>query len=74
MKTPGSMQKLDELGRAVNPMELPKVLSIKEKGSIEVFYDRSHIILPKYKAHNECRLTGEVTLQDGEYEKQEKSS
>ncbi|MBT2259715.1 hypothetical protein J7E64_30955 [Priestia megaterium] len=55
-------------------MELRKILSIREKGPIEVFFDRSYIILQKYKAHNECGITGELTLKDGEYEKQEKPS
>lgn len=68
------MQQLDELDCAVTSMELRNLLSIKEKGPIEVFFDRSHIILQKYKAHNECRITGEVTLQGREYEKQEKPS
>lgn len=68
------MRKLDELGRAVTSMGLRRVLSIKEKGPLEVFFDRSHIILQKYKASNECRITGEVTLQNREYEKQEKPS
>lgn len=74
MNTTGSMGKLDELGRAVTSMELRKILSIREKGPIEVFFDRSYIILQKYKAHNECGITGELTLKDGEYEKQEKPS
>ncbi|MHC5534584.1 AbrB/MazE/SpoVT family DNA-binding domain-containing protein [Priestia megaterium] len=69
MKTTGIVRKVDELGRVVIPMELRKVLSIKEKDPIEIFVDGNQIILQKYKAHNECIITGEVTSQNREYAK-----
>jgi transcriptional pleiotropic regulator of transition state genes len=69
MKTTGIVRKVDELGRVVIPMELRKALSIKEKDPLEIFVDGSHIILQKYKAHNECMITGEVTPQNREYAK-----
>lgn len=69
MKTTGIVRKVDELGRVVIPMELRKVLSIKEKEPIEIFVDGDHIILQKYKAQNECIITDEVTSQNREYAK-----
>jgi len=59
MKTTGSMRNLDELGRVVTLMELRKVLSIKEKGPIEVFFDRSYILL-----FRNIKLTVNVELQE----------
>jgi len=69
MKTTGIVRKVDELGRVVIPMELRKVLTIKEKDPIEIFVEGNHIILQKYKAQNECIITGEVTSQNREYAK-----
>ncbi|MBK0010688.1 AbrB/MazE/SpoVT family DNA-binding domain-containing protein, partial [Bacillus sp. S35] len=39
MKTTGIVRKVDELGRVVIPVELRKVLTIKEKDPVEIFVD-----------------------------------
>lgn len=50
MKTTGIVRKVDKLGRVVIPVELRKVLGIKEKDPIEILVDGNYIILQKYKA------------------------
>jgi len=67
MKTTGIVRKVDELGRVVIPVELRKVLAIKEKDPVEIFVDRNQIILKKYTLYNECIITGEITPQNKEY-------
>ncbi|MED5121890.1 AbrB/MazE/SpoVT family DNA-binding domain-containing protein [Priestia megaterium] len=67
MKSTGIVRKVDELGRVVIPVELRKVLSIKEKDPIEIFVDGDHIILKNYTPHNECIITGEVSPHNREY-------
>ena len=67
MKSTGIVRKVDELGRVVIPVELRKVLAIKEKDSIEIYVDGNHIILKKYRPYNECIITGEVTPRNREY-------
>ncbi len=52
MKSTGIVRKVDELGRIVLPIEIRKVLDIKEKDAIEIFTDNDHIILQKY--HPAC--------------------
>jgi AbrB family transcriptional regulator, transcriptional pleiotropic regulator of transition state genes len=69
MKSTGIVRKVDELGRVVIPVELRKVLNIKEKDPIEIFVDGYQIILKKYTPYNECIITGEITLQNKEYVK-----
>ncbi|MEB4860961.1 AbrB/MazE/SpoVT family DNA-binding domain-containing protein [Priestia megaterium] len=69
MKSTGIVRRVDELGRVVIPVELRKVLSIKEKDPIEIFVDGDHIILKNYSPHNECIITGEVTPHNREYAK-----
>ncbi|MED4052276.1 AbrB/MazE/SpoVT family DNA-binding domain-containing protein [Priestia megaterium] len=69
MKSTGIVRKVDELGRVVIPVELRKVLSIKEKGPIEIFVDGDHIILKNYIPHNECIITGEISPHNREYAK-----
>ena len=49
MKSTGIVRKLDSLGRLVLPVEIRKVLDIKEKDSIEIFIDSDHILLQKYQ-------------------------
>lgn len=49
MKSTGIVRKIDELGRIVLPMELRRVMDIKEKDAIEIFVDGSTIILKKYE-------------------------
>lgn len=69
MKSTGIVRKVDELGRVVIPMELRRVLSIKEKDSLEILVNEDQIILQKYKPYYECVVTGEVTPQNREYAK-----
>lgn len=52
MKSTGIVRKVDELGRIVLPIEIRKVMDIKEKDSIEIFTDSDQIILQKY--HPAC--------------------
>ncbi len=49
MKSTGIVRKIDELGRVVLPMEMRKILDIKEKDSIEISTDGERIILTKYQ-------------------------
>ena len=49
MKSTGIVRKIDELGRVVLPMEMRKILDIKEKDSIEISTDGERIILSKYQ-------------------------
>ena len=52
MKSTGIVRKVDELGRIVLPIEIRKVMDIKEKDSIEIFTDTDQISLKKY--HPAC--------------------
>ncbi|BAB07701.1 AbrB/MazE/SpoVT family DNA-binding domain-containing protein [Halalkalibacterium halodurans] len=70
MKSTGIVRKIDDLGRIVIPMELRRVLQIDVKDPIEIFVDEEKIVLQKYKAHQECMITGQVSpknlaLKDG---------
>lgn len=49
MKSTGIVRKVDELGRIVLPIEIRKVMDIKEKDSIEIFTDSDQIVLRKYQ-------------------------
>lgn len=49
MKSTGVVRKVDELGRIVLPIEIRKVLDIKQKDAIEIFTDDDKIILQKYQ-------------------------
>ena len=49
MKSTGIVRKVDNLGRIVLPIEIRKVLDIKEKDSIEIFIDDGRIVLEKYQ-------------------------
>ncbi|RFB33549.1 AbrB/MazE/SpoVT family DNA-binding domain-containing protein [Bacillus sp. RC] len=69
MKSTGIVRKVDELGRVVIPIELRKVLAIKEKDPIEIFVEENQIILKKYRPYNECVITGEVISHNREYAK-----
>lgn len=69
MKSTGIVRKVDGLGRAVIPVELRKVLAIKEKDPIEIFVNGEQIILKKYLPYNECIITGDITPQNREYAK-----
>ncbi|MDP1443068.1 AbrB/MazE/SpoVT family DNA-binding domain-containing protein [Priestia megaterium] len=69
MKSTGIVRKIDQLGRVVIPVELRKVLAIKEKDLIENFVNEDQIILKKYIPYNACVITGKVTPQNREYAK-----
>lgn len=43
------VRKIDELGRIVLPMELRKILDIKEKDSLGIFLDNDGIFIKKEK-------------------------
>ena len=49
MKSTGVVRKVDELGRIVLPIEIRKVLDIKQKDAIEIFTDGDKIVLQKYQ-------------------------
>lgn len=49
MKSTGIVRKVDELGRIVLPMEIRKILDIKERDAIEIFTDDDTIVLKKYQ-------------------------
>jgi len=49
MKATGIVRRLDELGRVVLPIELRKVMHIKERDALEVFVSGDSIILKKYE-------------------------
>lgn len=49
MKSTGVVRKVDELGRIVLPIELRKILDIKQHDAIEIFMDNDKIVLQKYQ-------------------------
>ena len=49
MKSTGVVRKVDELGRIVLPIEIRKILDIKQKDAVEIFTDNDKIILQKYQ-------------------------
>ncbi|MBE6596566.1 MAG: AbrB/MazE/SpoVT family DNA-binding domain-containing protein [Ruminococcaceae bacterium] len=49
MKSTGIVRKVDELGRIVLPIEIRKVMGIKERDSLEIFTEADQIILQKYQ-------------------------
>ena len=49
MKSTGIVRKVDTLGRIVLPIEIRKILDIKEKDAIEIFIDNDKIVLQKYQ-------------------------
>ena len=49
MKSTGVVRKVDELGRIVLPIEIRKVLDIKQKDALEIFTDNDRIVLQKYE-------------------------
>ena len=48
MKSTGVVRKVDDLGRIVLPIEIRKILDIKQKDAIEIFTDNDKIVLQKY--------------------------
>lgn len=57
MKSTGIVRRIDELGRIVLPVELRRVLNIKEGDQIEIFRDSSDIVLRKYQPIDEIEAT-----------------
>ena len=49
MKATGIVRSIDELGRIVLPIELRRILDIKEHDSLEIFSEGDSIILCKYQ-------------------------
>lgn len=45
MKSTGIVRQVDPLGRVVLPMELRKMLNIKEKDPLEIFTENERIVL-----------------------------
>ena len=50
MKSTGIVQKVDELGRIVLPIELRRTLDISEKDALEIYVEGDRIILQKDQA------------------------
>ena len=48
MKSTGIIRKVDELGRIVVPVELRKKLNINIKDEVEIYVERSSIVIKKY--------------------------
>ncbi|MBR0491360.1 MAG: AbrB/MazE/SpoVT family DNA-binding domain-containing protein [Clostridia bacterium] len=48
MKATGIIRKVDELGRIVVPVELRKKLNISIKDEVEIYVEKSSIIIKKY--------------------------
>ena len=58
MKSTGITRQLDSLGRFVLPIEIRRVLDIKEKDALEIFTDNGRVILQKYQPS--CIFCGEA--------------
>lgn len=56
MKATGITRKVDELGRIVIPVELRRMLNIKDKDYLELFVNEDTIVLRKYDPA--CIFTG----------------
>lgn len=48
MKSTGIIRKVDELGRIVIPVELRNKLNINIKDEVEIYVDKSSIVIKKY--------------------------
>ena len=49
MKSTGIIRRVDELGRVVIPIDIRNKFNIVEKDPIEIYVDRSSIILKKFE-------------------------
>ena len=49
MKSTGIIRRVDELGRVVIPIEIRNKFNIVEKDPIEIYVDRTSIILKKFE-------------------------
>ena len=47
MNKPNFIRKIDELGRIVIPIELRKILDIKERDSLEIYLNDTYIYMQK---------------------------
>jgi AbrB family transcriptional regulator, transcriptional pleiotropic regulator of transition state genes len=56
MKESGIVRNVDNVGRIVLPMEIRKVMSIKEGDPVEIIKENNQIILRKY--HKGCIFCG----------------
>lgn len=48
MKATGIVRRIDDLGRLVLPIELRRVMGIKEQDPVEVYVDDETIVVQKY--------------------------
>ncbi len=48
MKDTGVVRRLDELGRITLPMELRKILHLKERDTLQIYVEDDRIVLQKY--------------------------
>ena len=63
MKSTGITRQVDELGRFVLPIEIRRMLDIKEKDALEIFTDDNRIILQKYQpACTFCENVDDIVL------------
>lgn len=67
MKSTGVVRKLDELGRITLPIELRRILAIKERDPLEIFVEEDLILLRKYKSQKACAITGDITNENKQY-------
>ena len=51
MKSTGVIRRVDELGRVVIPIEIRKILEIKEKDSLGIFLEDEGIFIKKQEPH-----------------------
>lgn len=61
MRATGVVRKVDELGRVVLPVELRRIMDIKEKDPLEIFTENDAIVLRKYRSNMACMITGNVS-------------
>ncbi|MEC2710004.1 AbrB/MazE/SpoVT family DNA-binding domain-containing protein [Bacillus thuringiensis] len=61
MKATGIVQKVDNLERIVIPKETRKTLQVDTGDALEFLVEEDAIILPKYKPHGTCPITGETS-------------
>lgn len=60
MKSTGIVRKVDNLGRAVIPIETRRILDIAPGDSLEIYTDKGCIILKKYVPACACVFCGEA--------------
>ena len=66
MKSTGITRQVDEHGRFVRPIEIRRMLDIKEKDALEIFTDDNRIVLQKYQpACAFCENVDDIVLFGG---------